>query len=493
MAKQTISTLNIKVTASAEGVRKGIGKAKTGMGGLTDATKKAGAALKRLAVGGIALGAAAVGWGIKLAADAETARVSFEVLTGSAKVAKKTLEDIRSFAASTPFQTKDLTAAAQKLLAFGTAAEDVVGTLRMIGDVSAGIGAPIGEIAEIYGKARVQGRLFMEDINQLTGRGIPIIGELAKQFGVTESEVRDLVSSGKVNFSHLEEAFRSMTATGGQFFELTKKQSETLSGKWSTLKDNAALLAMQVGEVLVPALTKFIDSATKTVAWLKNMDMETVKNTATVVAMASAFGVALAIIPKVIAAGKALITMFRAIATSQSIILALGGPAGLATLAVGLVAAAAAGVAVHAAFDRIGESVKTADDKIKDVAGSIRDTAKAASDTADVIADIKFGMDEAFDPDKLTRLKDELSNLKDIEGPQFSQGTTFGGIRGTSGASSAIRQAIVNRQNELAEARKRAEEQARRDKERDRILNEISEHLGRPREPITVRETTIVG
>jgi hypothetical protein len=48
-------------------------------------------------------------------------------------------------------------------------------TLRRIGDVSAGVQAPVGEIVELYGKARVQGRLFAEDINQLTGRGILII------------------------------------------------------------------------------------------------------------------------------------------------------------------------------------------------------------------------------------------------------------------------------------------------------------------------------
>ena len=49
--------------------------------------------------------------------------------------------------------------------------------------------ATVNQIAELYGKARVQGRLFAEDINQLTGRGIPIIGELAKQFGVSDSQV----------------------------------------------------------------------------------------------------------------------------------------------------------------------------------------------------------------------------------------------------------------------------------------------------------------
>ena len=77
----------------------------------------------------------------------------------------------------------ELADAGRKLIAFGESADSVPETLRRIGDVSAGVQAPVNEIAELYGKARVQGRLFAEDINQLTGRGIPIIQQLARQFG----------------------------------------------------------------------------------------------------------------------------------------------------------------------------------------------------------------------------------------------------------------------------------------------------------------------
>ena len=71
------------------------------------------------------------------------------------------------------------------MIAFGEAADSVPDTLHRIGHISAGIQAPVNQIAELYGKARVQGRLFAEDINQPTGRGIPIIQELAKQFGIS--------------------------------------------------------------------------------------------------------------------------------------------------------------------------------------------------------------------------------------------------------------------------------------------------------------------
>ena len=37
--------------------------------------------------------------------------------------------------------------------------------IRDSGDVASGLGIPLGELSEIYGKARVQGTLFAEDLN----------------------------------------------------------------------------------------------------------------------------------------------------------------------------------------------------------------------------------------------------------------------------------------------------------------------------------------
>ena len=204
-------------------------------------------------IGGLSVGAAA-GFGVKLAANLEQAEVAFGTLLGSAEKAKVLLDDLSNFAASTPFQFEGLTDAARKLVAFGVAQEDVLPTMRTIGDIAAGVNQPIGELAEIYGKARVQGRLFAEDINQLTGRGIPIIQELAKQFGVADSEVRGLVESGQVGFKNIDRAFRDMTGSGGRFFGMMSAQSRTLAGLWSTLKDNAQILLRDVAGIALKTL-----------------------------------------------------------------------------------------------------------------------------------------------------------------------------------------------------------------------------------------------
>ena len=247
----SLAELAVRIRARVEEFEKGI---RTVTDKLKSMADKAVPASQAVAKGLLAIGAAAVGLGIKaisMAADLEQVEVAFGTLLGSTEAADKMIRDLQNFAATTPFQFPGLADAARMLVAFGIDADNTIPTLRRIGDVAAGIGAPIGEIAEVYGKARVQGRLFAEDINQLTGRGIPIIGELAKQFGVTESEVRGLVESGKVNFGHLEQAFISLTSEGGKFEGLMEAQSQTIAGLWSTLKDNVGLALVSLGKSII--------------------------------------------------------------------------------------------------------------------------------------------------------------------------------------------------------------------------------------------------
>jgi len=187
---------------------------------------------------------------VELAATAETAAVQFKVLTGSAEEAASVMKQINKFAADTPFESMEITQAAKQLIAFGGSSKTVISELQTLGDLAAGMGIPLGELAEIYGKARIQGRLFMEDINQLQGRGINVTAELAKEFG----NVREAVEKGQVNFSHLEKALKAMTTEGGAFAGMMVDMSDTFDGKVSTLIDNVKTLGRGIGEMLLPPL-----------------------------------------------------------------------------------------------------------------------------------------------------------------------------------------------------------------------------------------------
>jgi hypothetical protein len=194
---------------------------------------------------------------VGLAASAETASIQFRVLTGSAESAAKVMDDINKFAANTPFESMEITQAAKQLIAFGGSAGTVISELQTLGDLSAGMGIPLTELAEIYGKARIQGRLFMEDINQLQGRGINVTAELAKEFG----NVREAVEKGQVNFGHLERALRTMTTEGGAFAGMMQDMSKSFEGQTSTLVDNIKAIGRGIGEFVLPQLTGMLAEA----------------------------------------------------------------------------------------------------------------------------------------------------------------------------------------------------------------------------------------
>lgn len=199
---------------------------------------------------------------VQLAATAETAAVQFRVLTGSAEEAASVMEQINKFAAATPFESMEITQAAKQLIAFGGSSKTVIGELQTLGDLAAGMGIPLGELAEIYGKARIQGRLFMEDINQLQGRGINVTAQLAKEFG----NVRQAVEKGQVNFSHLEKALKAMTTEGGAFAGMMVDMSATFDGQLSTLMDNIKTIGRGIGEMILPELKNLVSEANNLLA-----------------------------------------------------------------------------------------------------------------------------------------------------------------------------------------------------------------------------------
>ncbi len=192
--------------------------------------------------------------GVKLAADMEQTALSFEVMIGSADQAKKTLDDLKQFAATTPFEFPEIANAGKQLLAMGIEAKDLTTTLRMLGDVGSGLGQPLGEMAYLFGQMRSQGRAMTQDLNQFAARGVPIYRELAKILGTTEVGVRELAASGEISFDLINQAFKGMTGEGGKFYEMTARQSTTLNGLLSTLSDGWNEIKRQVGEAIIQGL-----------------------------------------------------------------------------------------------------------------------------------------------------------------------------------------------------------------------------------------------
>jgi len=263
----TIAERNIifKIQADTANARKGVEKISKDVTGLNGIVRQATANFASLAAfdvaGRITGGLKSIAdQSIRLAINSEQTNVAFETFLGSAQKAAEVVAQLKQFSALTPFEPEQVLQAGKALLAFGVAAEDLEPTLKAVGDLSAGTGKDFNELAVIFGKAKTQGVLFAEDINQLTESGIPVIQEFAKQLGVSEGAVKKLASEGKISFSNLEQAFQDLTSEGGRFFDLTAKQSQTVGGRISTLVGNFNELLTVIGTALLPVIGGLVDT-----------------------------------------------------------------------------------------------------------------------------------------------------------------------------------------------------------------------------------------
>lgn len=312
-------------------------------------TASLGDALDKLSGPSTVLSGALAGAGIaaiKFAGNLEQTQLALEVLLGDAAKATQIKDEWTQLAAATPFDSADIDEAGKKLLAFDIEANKVTDTLRRIGDISAATGSSISDIADIYGKAKVQGRLFAEDINQFQGRGIPVLQSLAKVLGVAETEVRDLVSEGKVGFPELEQAFNLMTDEGGRFNGMMEKLSTSTLGKFNSMVDNAQLTLASFGDILLPIANDAMDAISGILEELQGLDDGSKRFIVTTGGVAAAIAAAIPIV-------KGLSTAMATLAANPVI---LGITA--AGAAVALIAGAAS-KAAHAYEDYNSELAKT--------------------------------------------------------------------------------------------------------------------------------------
>lgn len=185
---------------------------------------------------------------IQVRGEFQQLEVAFTTMLGSSEKANVLMAQLTETAAKTPLDLQGVANGARQLLAYGTSAEDVNETLIRLGNIAAGLSQPLGDLVYLYGTTMTQGRLYTQDLNQFTGRGIPMIKELAKEFGVAESEIKGMVEAGMIGFPEVQKVIQNLTNEGGMFFNLMQEQSKTITGQISNIGDSFSMMLNEIGK-----------------------------------------------------------------------------------------------------------------------------------------------------------------------------------------------------------------------------------------------------
>lgn len=305
----------------------------------------------------VALGVGA----IKSAGDFEQAQIAFTSMLGSATAATGFLNELRDFAARTPFEFPDLVKSSRMLLAFGFQAKEVVPMMTSIGDAVSALGGGAFEIDRVtraIGQMRAKGKVSAEEMMQLAEIGIPAWEMLAKKMGTDIPTAMKQAETGGVSAGVGISAI--LEGMEGRFKGMMGKQSETLLGRLSTLKDEVTKALQDVGKALMPFVKPLIEWLMIAAQWVGKLAEWFGKLPKPVQGVALAFGLLL------VAVGPLLMGLgFLATNIGSILSLAAVAPGFIAAMAGGLTAALPIIAVVTAAFVALGLAMLTVNEAMK--------------------------------------------------------------------------------------------------------------------------------
>lgn len=327
----------------------------------------AGAAKTLSGFGGMAVAAGLTGAGVALvtvAADAERAAVSLEVMVGSAGQAKQMLSEIYELARVSPFGSKDFLSGSQVLMQYGVAAEAVLPAMKILGDIAAGDSEKLKLMTLAYGQMAATGRLMGQELRQMINAGFNPLQQISEMTGESMASLKKRMEDGGLSAAEVAKAFQAATEAGGRFHGMTERLARTTTGVWMTLKDEIHLMAISMGKELQPAANAVLGAMRYIVSMFSSWGKAIVYAGVALVAF--------------LATMKAITLATIAFTKASAIAQAFSGPKGWAVLAAGAAAAAIAVAGLDIATADLVKQTETLTAAQPKAAAAMNQTARAA-------------------------------------------------------------------------------------------------------------------
>ena len=252
-------TLRYDTKVDKSGFKKGLAEIKKdALKDSADVVSSFNKTAKAIALSAASIGAGIVAIGVKYNAQMEQYNAGFTTMLGSAEKAQKLMGDLKGFATKTPFELTDLANASTTLLAFGEDVNQLMPDLKMLGDISLGNAEKFKGLALVFGQVQSQGRLMGQDLLQMINQGFNPLQIISEKTGKSVAILKDEMAKGQITFEMVADAMKIATSAGGQFHNAMETQSKTLTGQWSTLKDNIVSLTGEISSDISEELTESV-------------------------------------------------------------------------------------------------------------------------------------------------------------------------------------------------------------------------------------------
>ena len=216
--------------------------------------------VKSLAMSYLGLSAAVSGLktSLKLAAEAESSKIAFEVMTGSASTAEKLLKDFKKLDIQSPINYADFTRAGKTLLQFGVETSAITPVLRQLSAVSLGNSEQFQSLALAFSQVSAAGRLTGQDLLQFVNAGFNPLQEISRTTGESMIALKKRMEDGAISAAEVAKAFELATSAGGSFAGMNERLENSLAGQFSKMEGDIKAAATEIGTSLIPAIREMM-------------------------------------------------------------------------------------------------------------------------------------------------------------------------------------------------------------------------------------------
>lgn len=191
---------------------------------------------------------------VEVRAQFELQNIALRSIIQNKEKADEVFAEVQQLALKSPFSIMQLNTYTKQIAAYGVEAEKLVGTTKMLADVSAGLGVDMGRLILAYGQVKTANYLRATEVRQFTEAGLNITQELANYFTelngkmVRAADVTEMITKRMVKFEDVAEVFKRLTSAGGMFYNMQEKQAEGLHGQIQRIGDAYSIMLNKIGE-----------------------------------------------------------------------------------------------------------------------------------------------------------------------------------------------------------------------------------------------------
>lgn len=201
---------------------------------------------------------------VNVRSEIQALEVSFRTLLGSQQASTQLMQQMKEFAAATPLQLGDLAKAAQTMLGFNLAAEEVMPMLKAIGDISMGDAQKFQSLTLAFSQMSSVGKLMGQDLIQMINAGFSPLAVMSETTGKSIKRLKEEMSHGAISADMVKQAFIDATSEGGKFYGMLASQGDTVKGAIAQLSGAITDMLNGIGE----RSEGIIKGSVKSLQWL---------------------------------------------------------------------------------------------------------------------------------------------------------------------------------------------------------------------------------